>query len=238
MSGHSKWHRIKHQKAKTDSQRSKLFGRLSREIRVAAQAGSKDPDLNAALREAIERAKKFNLPQTNIDRLLNKDAASLSTVTYEGYGPNGVAILIEATTDNTNRTVSEMRTIFKQHGGSLGEPGSVRWKFSPSLHLTAHLQSLISPEEIELELIDAGADDINYENPVLSITSAPTTENNLLPILTKYNATDVFIEQTLVVPTNQKISLTPSDQAKLLQLLDAISDQDDVEVVYHDAQLN
>ena len=128
MSGHSKWHSIKHKKAAKDAKRSKLFGQLSRDIRTASRAGA-DPEKNAALREAIERAKKFNLPQSNIDRLLNKGAAPLTDVTYEGYGPGGVAMMVSAATDNTNRTVAEVRNIFKSHGASLGEAGSAAWKF-------------------------------------------------------------------------------------------------------------
>lgn len=129
MSGHSKWHKIQHKKAITDSKKSKLFGSLSREIKIAARQGT-DPATNSNLREAIDRAKKANLPQENIDRLLSRDTANQTEAWYEGYGSGGAAVLVSAATDNTNRTVTELRTLFKQHEGSLGSAGSVKWKFS------------------------------------------------------------------------------------------------------------
>lgn len=128
MSGHSKWHKVKHRKAATDSKKGKLFGQLARDIKSAARSGS-DPAKNSALREAIERARAANLPQANIDRLLHHHTAATQEATYEGYGPGGVALLIQTATDNTNRTVSEVRSLLKEYGGSLGKPGSVRWKF-------------------------------------------------------------------------------------------------------------
>lgn len=131
MSGHSKWHKVKHRKAATDSQKSKLFGQLSRDIKSAARQGS-DPATNSALREAIERAKKDNLPQANIDRLLHRDATNQQQATYEGYAYGGVAILVQVETDNTNRTIADLRSLFKQFAGRLSEPGSVRWKFHPT----------------------------------------------------------------------------------------------------------
>jgi YebC/PmpR family DNA-binding regulatory protein len=147
MSGHSKWSKIKHKKAATDSKKSKYFGRLSREIKIAARGG-KDPAHNAALRDALLRAKKENLPQVNIDRLLSDAKDGQEQVLYEGYGAGGVAVLVSAATNNTNRTVSELRAIFKEHGGSLGEPGSVRWKFTGSDHtVPAHFQLPLAEEQ-------------------------------------------------------------------------------------------
>ncbi|MEX1112252.1 MAG: YebC/PmpR family DNA-binding transcriptional regulator [Candidatus Andersenbacteria bacterium] len=129
MSGHSKWHKIRHQKAAKDQKKSKEFGRMARDIKIAARTG-RDPAKNASLRDAVERAKKANMPQANIDRLLrDRDDATLAEIPYEGFGPAGVGIIILARTDNPNRTVSEVRTAFKSHGFELGGAGSVQWKF-------------------------------------------------------------------------------------------------------------
>ncbi|MEX0649582.1 MAG: YebC/PmpR family DNA-binding transcriptional regulator [Candidatus Andersenbacteria bacterium] len=133
MSGHSKWHKIRHQKAVNDQKKSKAFGRLARDVKVAARQ-ERDPTKNAALRDAIERAKKANMPQSNIDRLLReRDNSNLAEIVYEGFGPGGVGILINTRTDNPNRAVGQIRTIFKMHGFELGGPNSVRWKFTHDL---------------------------------------------------------------------------------------------------------
>lgn len=128
MSGHSKWHKIKHQKEATDKKKGLVFGKLAREIAIAAR-GEKDPAKNPTLREAIARAKKVNMPQENIDRLLSNSDKPLHSVTYEGFGPGGSALLISAETDNPNRTVNELRALLKEHGGHLANPGSVMWQF-------------------------------------------------------------------------------------------------------------
>ena len=237
MSGHSKWHRIKHKKAQTDSKRSQLFGRLSREIRVATQKGGKDPNRNAALREAIDRAKKFNLPQVNIERLLNKDSNAITSVLYEGYGPGGVAILVATTTDNTNRTVSELRTLFKKHGGNLGDPGSVLWKFSSALSTTATLPTSLPLEKIELELIDAGADDLSLDDGELMVTSSTEAEASIRAILEANHATEIYAEPTYVVSSSQVVPISESDQANLDALLAELSEHGDVEAIHHDALL-
>lgn len=163
MSGHSKWHKIKHQKTANDQKKSKEFGRLARDIKIAAR-DERDPSKNAALRDAIERAKKANMPQANIDRLLTKqDNANLTEAIYEGFGPGGVGILVITTTDNPNRTVAEVRAAFKAAGSDLGGPNSVRWKFnddySPQFPVTldadtaAQLTDLVATLE-ELDGVD------------------------------------------------------------------------------------
>lgn len=170
MSGHSKWHSIKHKKAATDAKRSKQFGALSRDIRTAAKAGT-DPEKNAALREAIDRAKKQNLPQANIDRLLNKGEQPLTDVTYEGYGPGGVAMLVQAATDNTNRTVAEVRNIFKSHGASLGEAGSAAWKFQrqgDGSFLVDETQRLTLDEEAK-EKLSSLISDLEDNDDILTV---------------------------------------------------------------------
>jgi YebC/PmpR family DNA-binding regulatory protein len=238
MSGHSKWHRIKHKKAQTDSKRSQLFGRLSREIRVATQQGGTDPSQNASLREAIDRAKKANLPQANIERLLNQDTNNITATTYEGYGPNGVAILVQTATDNTNRTVSEMRALFKKHGGNLGEPNSVLWKFTPCLQTTATLPTNFSEEDLELALIDAGADDFSFDNQEITVTSPVSSEAAIKEILQTYQATHLSSEPTFISPPSQKISLSSPDKVKLTSLLNELSQHSDVESIHHDADIS
>lgn len=169
MSGHSKWHSIKHKKAANDAKRSKMFGALSREIRQAAR-NNNDPAKNSSLRDVIERAKKNNLPQKNIDRLLKRGDGALKDVTYEGYGPGGAALLIFTATDNTNRTVSELRTIMKNHGGSLGEPGSVAWKFQRTeivFVALAHLK--IALNKSQQTDLNALLDELHSRDDVLAI---------------------------------------------------------------------
>lgn len=151
MSGHSKWHKIKHQKEATDKKKGQLFGKLSREIATAARS-EKDPAKNAALRDAIARAKKANVPQANIDRLLSGADKPMATVTYEGFGPGGSSMLIIIETDNGNRTVGELRLMMRDHGGNLGDPGSVRWKFTPQHELLPNFPPLVLSSEDQTKL--------------------------------------------------------------------------------------
>lgn len=145
MSGHSKWHKIRHQKASNDQKKSKEFGRLARDIKIAART-EKDPAKNASLRDAISRARKANMPQLNIDRLLKgRDDSSLTEIPYEGFGPSGVGVIVIARTDNPNRAVSEVRAAFKAHGFELGGTGSVRWKFNEDL--SPHFPVTLTPED-------------------------------------------------------------------------------------------
>ncbi len=151
MSGHSKWHKIKHQKEATDKKKGAAFTRFAKDISVAAR-NEKDPSKNAALREAITRAKKANMPQANIDRLLSDSDKPMQSVTYEGFGPGGAAILVETTTDNSNRTLTEIRTLFRDAGGHLGEPGSVRWKFNHE-HKPLYTQTLSPTDQEKLSTL-------------------------------------------------------------------------------------
>ena len=144
MSGHSKWHKIKHQKETTDKKKSQTFGKFSREIAIAARHEI-DPAKNAALRQAIDRAKKANVPQANIDRLLSGESEPMQTATYEAFGPGSSALLISTETDNTNRTLTEIKVILRDNGGHLGQPGTVKWKFTAD-HKALYPQSL-SPED-------------------------------------------------------------------------------------------
>lgn len=232
MSGHSKWHQIKHKKAQTDSEKSKVFGRLAREIQIAARAGQ-DPATNAALREAIARAKKANMPQQNLDRLIGTAATdALTEVIYEGFGPGGVSLLITTQTDNPNRTVAEIRTILKKQGGSLGTPGSVRWKFSTVTHLTA---TLSAPAETLLEqLIDAGAEDITTEHTTLQIRASTANVLAIRTILEENNASSIETQrETQVLPEHQRV-VTRDVKTQVTALCNELNQHQDVQSIATD----
>jgi len=234
MSGHSKWHRIKHKKAQTDNKRGKLFTQLTRDIRSSTRQG-KDPTKNAALREAIERAKKFNLPQSNIDRILSEDSSNTTDVTYEGYDTNGIALLITATTDNTNRTVAELRNLLKKHRGRLAEQGSVRWKFQPMGLLEATIPDRTTSEELELALIDAGAEGIDYHDSTITISGSPDARPGLEATLAQADATLISSAIVQQAPPDQRQDLTDEHAENLAQLINELEEQNDVTAVYTDA---
>ena len=233
MSGHSKWHKIRHKKAATDSKKSKLFGQLSRDIKIAARGGV-DPAKNSQLREASDRAKKMNLPQGNIDRLLSDTNDNTKSVTYEGYGPSGVGILIATETDNTNRTVAELRNILKGHGGSLGESGSVQWKFSPQYMVDAELTDT-NRDEVELALIDAGAEDIVWDDTVITITGSPQSRSAIDAALEALGGNVVSAELAQVAPVDQRVSLSDDQGQRFAALIAELEDHPDVISVFSDA---
>ncbi|MCH8748442.1 YebC/PmpR family DNA-binding transcriptional regulator [Patescibacteria group bacterium] len=240
MSGHSKWHRIKHQKAATDSKRSKLFGRLSQDIKAAAQ-DSPNPDKNARLREAIERARAANLPQANSDRLLSTSSAATKTVTYEGYGPGGAALLINAATDNQNRTVSEIRSLLKKHGGTLSEPGSVQWKFSQRVIIETEPQrntpGSAKPDDIdvtELAAIDAGATEITRDGNRLIIIVPPQAQDRVTKALAQTGSQLIRSELSMTSPVDQQITLTAASASQLTDLLAELVKHPDITAVFTD----
>ncbi len=236
MSGHSKWHRIKHKKAATDAKRGKSFGHLARMIRLAARNGT-DPTTNHELRDAIERAKKLNLPQVNINRLLNKDSRELIDITYEGFGPGGIAIMIFVATNNTNRTVSEIRAIIKKHGGSLGERGSVSWKFKQRAVLMTQVNEN-QRDRFELAAIEAGALDTTINDNKLTIIGAPKLQALLTAAMTRVGATDIQADVTYYVPINQRVTVSQTDQIILTELSNDLYAHDDVLEIYTDIQEN
>src|SRR5215467_13749983 len=178
MSGHSKWSSIKHKKGAADAKRGKLFSKLSRAIIVAAKEGGGDPDNNLALANAIEKARSYSMPKDNIDRAIAKgtgegaDAAAFETVVYEGYGPDGVAVIVEALTDNRNRTAADVRHLFAKHGGNLGATGAVAWQFERRGVVVVAADG-VDEEELFMAAADAGADDIEQDGTVFQIMSAP-----------------------------------------------------------------
>lgn len=234
MSGHSKWHTIKHKKGALDAKRGKIFTKLIKEITVAARTGGGDPDANARLRKAISDAKAQNMPNDTIDRAVKRGTGELEGVnyeeiTYEGYGPNGVAIMVETMTDNRNRTVAELRHLFSKNGGNLGESGSVAWMFDKKGLIVVDKEEKSEDELFEIA-IDAGADDLQTEGGVFEIYTAP--EN--------FEAVDEAIKKAGVQPQASEISMIPQNYIKLggadakqmLKLYEAIDDHDDVQKVY------
>jgi len=226
MSGHSKWHSIKHKKAATDAKKGKIFTKLARAITVAAK-GNPDPDANFQLRLAIDQAKAANVPKDNIERAIvratgeGKDA--LVEVMYEAYGPGGVAIIIESLTDNKNRTVANLKHILTSHGGSLASTGSVAYLFErKGMVRVKNIGD--SPEEMELALIDAGAEDISDEEDMKVIISAPEKIKNNLKALG-----DIEIEYSgLEWIAKDRVSPDEETQGKLEKLFEALEEDDDV----------
>jgi YebC/PmpR family DNA-binding regulatory protein len=233
MAGHSKWAQIKHKKATVDARRGQLFTKLARAITVAARDGGGDPDGNAALANAIEKAKSLRMPKDNIERAIARgtgegsDAAAIESVAYEGYGPGGVAILVECLTDNRNRTAAEIRHLFSRADASLGEPGSVSWMFEKKGVVLVDGERY--SEDDLMPAIDAGAEDVTSEGDSLRIVSDPSDLRAVRESLERAGVEIQSTEQSMVPKTT--VELGPEDARKLLRLLDALDDQDDVDQV-------
>jgi YebC/PmpR family DNA-binding regulatory protein len=235
MSGHSKWHTIKHKKGALDAKRGKIFTKLIKEITVAARVGgSGDVDQNARLRKAVTDAKGQNMPNDTIDRAIKRGTGELEGVnyeeiTYEGYGIGGVAVLVETMTDNRNRTVAELRHLFSKNGGNLGEAGSVAWMFDKKGYIVVDKDAKPEDELFEL-VIDAGADDLQDEGDVFEIYTAPENFDAVLDAV-KAAGIEPQAAEISQVPQNF-IKLEGADAQKMLKLYDAIDDNDDVQKVH------
>ncbi len=233
MSGHSKWHSIKHKKGALDAKRGKLFTKFIKEITVAARSGGGDPDGNARLRKAVFDAKAGNMPNETIDRAVRRgtgeeEGVNYEEITYEGYGPGGVALLIESVTDNRNRTVAEIRHMFSKNGGNLGESGSVGWLFEKKGYIVVEKTS--KPEEELFELaIEAGADDLRDDEENFEIITSPE----------QFDSVSAAIKAAGIEPQVAEISMVPQTYVKLegqearqmLKLMEALEDHDDVQKV-------
>jgi YebC/PmpR family DNA-binding regulatory protein len=235
MAGHSKWAQIKHKKAATDARRGKLFTKLARAITVAAREGGGDPTGNYTLAAAIEKAKSYSMPKENIQRAVDRGtgagdgADSIERVVYEGYGPGGAAILVEALTDNRNRTSAEVRHAFDKHGGSIGEPGSVAWQFeSKGIVL---VDSERYGEEDLLPAIDAGAEDVAADGDSLKVSSEP---RSLAAITGALEESGVEVQSAeLAMEPKAVIEVGDESEARaLVRLMEALDDHDDVEAVH------
>jgi YebC/PmpR family DNA-binding regulatory protein len=236
LSGHSKWSSIKHKKGAADAKRGKLFSKLSRAIIVAAKEGGGDPANNLALQNAIEKAKSYSMPKDNIDRAIAKgsgadaDADAFETIVYEGYGPEGVAVIVEALTDNRNRTAADVRHLFAKNGGNLGATGAVAWQFDRRGVVVVPAEG-VDEEELLLVAADGGADDISRDGDVFQVTSAP---ESLSAVREAIEAAGFAVDsaELQLVP---KTTVAVEDEAKarqVMRLIDALEDNDDVQDVY------
>lgn len=239
MAGHSKWANIKHRKAKVDAERGKLFTKLGRELIVAARLGGGDPEANPRLKLAIQKAKEANMPMENIQRAIQRGTGEIGgeayeEVVYEGYGPGGVAILLNLTTDNRNRTAAEIRHLFSKHGGSLGESGCVAWMFDSRGLITVELDQLKLPaEEVMLWAIEAGAEDVNLneEENCVEVVTEPGQLQAVKEALASKGVPIASAEVTMLPKTTVSVS-DPEVARRLLRLLDTLEDHDDVQAVY------
>jgi YebC/PmpR family DNA-binding regulatory protein len=237
MGGHSHWSTIKRQKGAADAKRGQLFTRLAREIVIAAREGGGDPDMNPRLRLAIDKAREGNMPADTIKRAVERGAgggegANLMEIMFEGYGPGGVAILVQTLTDNRNRTVSDVRTTLSRGGGNLGSEGSVAWQFENKGLISLDVADA-DPEEVALQAIDAGADDVRVEGQFVEVYTGPTDLDKVRRQLVDAGVKVASAELSMV-PTNT-VPLDASHANQALRLLDQIEDLDDVQKVYSNA---
>jgi YebC/PmpR family DNA-binding regulatory protein len=233
MSGHSKWHSIKHKKGALDAKRGKLFTKFIKEITVAARSGGGDPDANARLRKAINDAKAGNMPNDTIDRAIRRgtgeeEGVNYEEITYEGYGPGGVALMVQSMTDNRNRTVAEIRHIFSKNGGNLGESGSVGWMFEKKGYIVVEKAAKSEEELFELA-IDAGADDLRDDEDNFEIITSPDAFDAVLTAV-KGAGVEPQVAEVEMVPQNY-IKLEGADARQMLKLMEALEDHDDVQKV-------
>lgn len=233
MSGHSKWANIKHKKAAVDAKRGKTFTKLIKEITVAAKVGGK-PEMNPRLKHLIEKAKNINMPADNIARAVKKGTGELPGVayeamTYEGYGPNGVAVIVETLTDNKNRTVAELRTFFTKRGGTVGETGSVNWMFERKGVLKGNANQKTEDDFFEL-LIDYNVDDISVDDGTFFVTCDPKSLDTLKKVLEDAGLKVDNAELEWVAKNT--VSLNDQQSQKVIEFLDELEDLDDVQNVY------
>jgi YebC/PmpR family DNA-binding regulatory protein len=234
MSGHSKWHSIKHKKGAADAKRGKLFSKLARAVTVAARDGGGDPDHNPTLATAIQKAKDASMPKDKIQKAIDvgtgagSDGAAIERVLYEGYGPAGVAVLVEALTDNRNRASAEIRHAFSKHGGNLGEPGSVAWIFERKGSIL--VDGSRYGEDDLIGAIDAGAEDVQVDEDKLRVICDPA---NLTAVKESLEGEGIEIESAgLAIEPKSSVEVKGHDAERVLKLLDALDEQDDVDEVF------
>ncbi len=236
MSGHSKWSSIKHKKGAADAKRGKLFSKLSRAIIVAAKDGGGDPDNNLALANAIEKARSYSMPKDNIDRAIAKgtgegaDAAAFETVVYEGYGPDGVAVIVEALTDNRNRTAADVRHLFAKHGGNLGTTGAVAWQFERRGVVLVNADG-VDEDELTLAAAEGGADDVELDGSTYQVTTAP---EQLQAVREAIEAAGIPVEsaELSMIPKTTVEVADETAAKRVMRLMDALEDNDDVQDVF------
>src|SRR5881396_1212605 len=236
MSGHSKWSSIKHKKGAADAKRGKLFSKLARALIVAAREGGADPAANLALANAIEKARSYSMPKDNIERAIargsgaDSDAQAFEQVVYEGYGPNGVAVIVEALTDNRNRTASDVRAAFSKHDGNLGSSGAVVWQFERRGIVLVDADGA-DEDELTLAAADGGADDVELDGSTFQVTCAPEALTSVREALEEAGFSVDGAELTMVPKTTIEVA-EESTAKKILRLVDALEENDDVQDVF------
>lgn len=236
MSGHSKWANIKHRKAKQDSKRGKVFTKIGKELIMAAKAGGGDPEVNARLKVVIAKAREVNMPNDNIMRVIQKATGELAGVNYEeivyeGYGPNGVAVLLNIMTDNRNRTAGEIRHLFSKNGGNLGETGCVAWMFDHKGLIVLDKEEIqINEDEVMLTALDLGAEDIRMEDDAIEIITAPEDYEGIKEGFKAQGIIYSHAELTMIPQST--IELEGKEAEQMLKLMDALEDHDDVQDVW------
>ena len=237
MSGHSKWANIKGKKGKSDAQRGKIFTKLGRELAIAVKSGGANPDANSRLKDVIAKCKAANLPNDNIARSIKKAAGegegnNFEEITYEGYGPGGVAVIVDAATDNRNRTAGDIRHFFDKYGGNLGQSGSVSFMFNKKGIILIENTGSISEDDLMMEALEAGAEDMTVEEEYFEIQTDPAEFSKVREALEKknYEFTEADVEMIPTVTTK----LTDAKQIELMdKLIENLEDMDDVQNVYH-----
>jgi len=236
MSGHSKWSTIKRKKEKTDQQRAKVFTKIGRELAVVVKNGGPDPNVNSKLKDVIAKAKAANVPNDNIDRIIKKAAGetggnNYEDIVYEGYGPCGVAVIVEALTDNRNRTAGDLRHYFDKFGGNMGQPGSVTFMFNRQGVITIDAEGLDEDTVMEAAL-EAGAEDFNVEDGIYEITTAPNDMGAVRDALEAAGYSFLSAE-VAYVPTTTTALTDPDDITKMEKLIDILEENDDVQDIWH-----
>ena len=236
MSGHSKWANIKNKKERTDAKRGKIFTKIGREIAVAVKEGGDNPNANSKLKDVIAKAKANNMPNDTITRSIKKAAGELGDINYEniiyeGYGPGGVAVIVEALTDNRNRTASDVRHCFDKNGGSLGATGCVAWMFERKGVIAIEKADGIDEDEVMLMAIDAGANDVQADDEMLEVITDTASFSAVREALEKAGLS--FAEADLQMVPSNTVDVTDEIQESVQKLLDMLEDNDDVQNVYH-----
>ncbi len=234
MAGHSKWAQIKHKKAAVDAKRGKIFTKIAKEITVAVRLGGKDPEMNPRLRTVIAKAKAVNMPNDNIERAIKKGTGELQEsqyeeIRYEGYGPAGVAVMVDVMTDNKNRTVGEIRHLFTKYNGNLGESGCVSWIFDQKGYFVFD-GSVITEDELMEIAIDAGAEDVKKDDNSFEVITSPEDFEKVKDVFDKKNLKYSVAEITMI-PKNY-VEIRDKDAQNMLKLFEALEDHDDVQNVY------
>ncbi len=240
MSGHSKWSTIKRKKAAVDAKRGNLFTRLAREIAIAAREGGGDPDTNFALRLAVDRAKSNNMPKENIERAIkrgtgeDKSGAALEQIMYEGYAPNGIALMVNVVTDNRNRTVADIRHILSRAGGNMAEAGSVSWQFHRAAYFAFSSEGINQEEVFDLA-VDAGADDVILGEDDIEIFAPVECFKEINDLLEEHDITPN--EAALRMIPNDRIQLPPDRTLQVMRLIENLEDCDDVQEVFSNLEI-